>query len=197
MNEYKTKINKVYEFAHRYMQKHTNHAYHNFVHAVDVRDCTLRIAHDENLGQYEKFLLGTAALMHDLIVEKDNLYNEERSAMLAQEVLPNLGYSKYEVQEISKLILATKLPTKPNSKLEQVMCDADLDNLGRTDFLEKGEQVRQELGMERDAKWYERLYKFLENQNYYTDSAKKDRVPGLKRNMGVLEKILEKEETKC
>ena len=197
MNDYKTKINQVYEFANKYMRRHTNHAYHNFVHAVDVHDCALRIAHDENVGEYEKFLLQTAALMHDLIVEKDSLYNEERSAHLAQQVLPDFGYSKYEVQEVSKLILATKLPTKPNSKLEQIMCDADLDNLGRTDFLEKGEQVRQELGFAKNSKWYENQYKFLSNQKYYTASAQKDRNPGIKKNLGVLEQILAKEESKC
>ena len=41
----------------------------------------------------------------------------------------HLGYDLF-----SQLILATKVPQKPKNKLEKIICDADLDYLGREDF---------------------------------------------------------------
>ena len=53
----------------------------------------------------------------------------------AQKFLPEYGYSKIQIEKISQLILATKVPQNPKNKLEKIICDADLDYLGREDFI--------------------------------------------------------------
>ncbi|MCK9612757.1 MAG: hypothetical protein PHR81_00260 [Bacteroidales bacterium] len=40
--------------------------------------------------------------------------------------------------------MATKIPTKLKNKLEKLLCDADLDYLGREDYMEISNRLRRE-----------------------------------------------------
>jgi len=189
MKNYLTKLKKAYKFAEEFMQDHTNRDYHNFRHAKDVAHSALRLSDGENVGYQKRFELITAALLHDLIVEPYNKDNEERSVEIARELLPQIGYSPKEVKNVTKLILATKVPTKPSNKIERIICDADVDNLGREDFLERGEEVRKELNIPQEG-WYQTQINFLKNHKYYTKTAKKLRNEGLQKNIAELERRL-------
>lgn len=89
------------------------------------------------------------------------------------------------------LVLATKLPTRPKSRMEEIICDADVDNLGREDFLERSEEVRKEAGAEYGEKWLKGLIGFLESHRYYTKSAQALRSEGVKTNIAKLRKLIE------
>ena len=189
MKNYLTRLKKAYKFAEEFMQDHTNREYHNFRHAKDVAHSALRLSDGENVGYQKRFELITAALLHDLIVEPYKKDNEERSAEIAKEFLYKTGYSSKEVKNITKLILATKVPTNPSSKMEKIICDADVDNLGRGDFFERGEEVRKELNLPQEG-WYQTQIDFLKNHKYYTKTAKKLRNEGLQNNIKKLGKLL-------
>jgi predicted metal-dependent HD superfamily phosphohydrolase len=141
----------------------------------------------------ERFLLMTAALLHDVVYVQGRKDNEEMSAGLALEQLPSFGYHGEELNELYALILATKLPTRPKNRLEMIICDSDLDNLGRDDFFEKGNALREELGLQPGREWYLSQLKFLKSHSYYTISARKFRLEGLARNIQLLEKLTEDE----
>ena len=111
---------------------------------------------------------------------------------MAETYLTDLGYSKSDIRQVQKMIIATK-PTNPStSKLEKILCDADLDYLGRDDFEEISNTLYSEfktLGIVKDYESWMRLQvKFLEFHEYQTDFAKKYRAP---KKAQWLEKIKE------
>ena len=108
-------------------------------------------------------------------------------------MLPNYGYNKWQIEIISGIIMATKLPQNPKTKLQEIMCDADLDNLGREDFFVKTESLRLELekhGIKKTPlEWAKDTVKFLESHTYFTDAAKKLRQKGKENNIRKLKAI--------
>ena len=180
LKEQQEKINLVKEYSAEHMPRLP---YHNFEHAADVADAAERLTGLEKLSSHQGFLLVTAAYLHDIIYDIHGKDNEERSAALAGDILPKIAYTKREIEPVQGLILATKIPTNPKSRLEEVMCDADVDNLGRADFLEKCELLRQERGVEDRKSWYANTLKFLQGHRYYTASAKALRDEGKQRNL--------------
>ena len=191
-NEYQKKIETITCVAGELMPKLP---YHNFGHAIDVYSAASTLALLGGVGYENRFLLKTAALLHDIVVVPGLRDNEERSAEFASQYLPKIGYSSDQTEKVGKLVLATKMPQNPNGFLEQVLCDADLDNLGRPDFLELGEKVRVELGLPNNEKWYQQQIQFLRNHQYHTEIARKLRDPGKAANIQRLEKMLQ--ELKC
>lgn len=156
--------------------------YHNFLHAIDVRNACRRLSSLERISTYDEFLLETATYLHDMVYELGASDNEERSALLADHFLQTQAYTPEEIEQVQRLILATKIPTSPQNLLEKIICDADVDNLGREDFFEKCELLRKERGVEDKKIWYAQTLKFLENHHYYTLAAKKLRDEGLEKN---------------
>ena len=73
------------------------------------------------------------------------------------------------------MIYVTAIPHKPESHLEEIMCDADLDYLGREDFHEIADKLRVELRengkLNSDRKWDEIQISFLTNHKYFTKTA--------------------------
>jgi uncharacterized protein len=165
--------------------------YHNFNHVIDVYSATQRYGAMENVPREDMFMLGTAAMLHDIIYVSGRKDNEEMSAEFAARYLPKIGYDTRQVEKVSGLILATKMPTNPQNHLEEIICDSDVDNLGRDDFFLKGEMVRIEMGVTDDQEWYRIQLKFLESHKYYTKSAKETRNEGVKKNIRKLYNMIE------
>ena len=46
---------------------------------------------------------------------------------ISKEILPDYDYTQEQIEKIAELIMVTKLPPNPKNKLEEIMCDADLD----------------------------------------------------------------------
>ena len=153
--------------------------YHGIHHTFDVVRAVERIAIMEGVMDDDIFVLKSAATYHDAgFVEKyDN--NEPIGARLAEEILPKYGYTEDQIEEVKKLIYATIIPHNPNSKLEKIICDADLDYLGRDDFFDIADSLRRELRdhgkINSDRLWDEIQVKFLTQHQYFTKSAKKMR----------------------
>ena len=177
----------------RYSAQHMPHLlYHNFGHAVDVANVAQNLSKLENLSAHQGFLLQTGAYLHDIIYDIHSKDNEERSALLAEDLLPTLEYGHQDIYQVKSIILATKIPTQPKSRLEEVMCDADVDNLGRPDFFEKGELLRQEMGVQDRKVWYANTLKFLQGHRYYTEAARDLRQKGFEENITNLRKLVER-----
>ncbi|MFZ4613673.1 MAG: phosphohydrolase, partial [Bacteroidia bacterium] len=83
------------------------------------------------------------------------------------------------IDTICRLILATKVPQKPNDILEMIMCDADLDYLGTDSFDEISNNLKKELMWEgkikTDEQWDLIQIKFLQNHKYFTDYSIRNR----------------------
>ncbi len=150
--------------------------YHNIKHTIDVMVQVEIFGLGEGVSREEMLLLKTAALFHDtgFLIGYDD--HELLSIKMAKEILPQFKYSEQQVQIISELIFATKFPPNPRNKLEMIICDADLDYLGRNDFIPTSQNLFRELyerGKIRSIdEWNKLQYEFIRNHQYYTETAK-------------------------
>lgn len=164
--------------------------YHNYQHAREVEYAANSIAKKSKLSYEERFLLKTAGKLHDVIQVIGAKDNEEQSAELAERVLKSLNYDSYQRNIVCDLILATKMPQNPKSYLEKVICDADLDNLGREDFFKRGQLFRTEMSLPEGKQFYQVQLEFLNSHSYHTQFAKELRDAGKVENIKKLKEIL-------
>jgi predicted metal-dependent HD superfamily phosphohydrolase len=115
---------------------------------------------------------------------------------MAGRILKLIGYKPDEIETVQKMILATDLQCEPQTHLEKILCDADLDNLGREDFFKldgKLREGRRARGMDvsDDARWYKETLEIVKKHQYYTESQKKLREKGKQKNIKALLNKLE------
>ena len=151
--------------------------YHNIEHTMDVLQAASKFAELENINSRELILLETAAIYHDSGMLRTYIGHEEASIDLARKHLPDFGYEQDDIDLITKMIITTKLPQSASTFLEKVICDADLDYLGREDFFMIAHKLRYEWNVLNIRKtslreWYELQIMFLENHTFFTGSAK-------------------------
>lgn len=155
--------------------------YHGLHHTLDIVNSAVRIGEATGISGYEMRLLKTAALFHDsgfIISEKNH---ELESCKLVQQTLPTFGYTQEEIRRICGMIMATRIPQDPKNLLEKILCDADLDYLGRDDYIPISTQLLHELNHSKklsETDWLNTQVKFLEAHHYFTDVAKKERKSG-------------------
>jgi predicted metal-dependent HD superfamily phosphohydrolase len=169
--------------------------YHAFQHTLDVRDAAEKIAKAEGVEGEELMMLKTAAIFHDAGFIHEYFKNESIGAQMAKDILPKFGYSDAQINEIEKMILATAIPQNPRTLPEMILCDADLDYLGRKDFYSIGESLKKEFlsrGIIKDNKsWDELQISFLTTHRYFTDYSKKLRDPQKQLRIAEIKKRLE------
>ena len=170
--------------------------YHSINHTKDVTEAVERIALKEGITDEGLFLLKSAATYHDAGFAEQYDKNEEIGMRMAREILPKYGYSQEQIDVIDGLIKSTEIPQSPNTLLEQIMCDADLDYLGRDDFHDIASLLRRELRehgkIDSDRMWDEIQVKFLTEHTYFTKSSINSRRD---KKMKHLEEIKEKLKT--
>ena len=109
----------------------------------------------------------------------------------AKNTLPKYGYSDLQIKTISKLILATKVPQQPKNVLEKVICDADLDYLGREDFLKISDDFYKELKgykyVQNKPQWDKIQIDFLKKHTYFTDFSIKNRTSLKNKHLKIIE----------
>lgn len=149
--------------------------YHSINHVLDVEQAALELAQSEGISAYEKDLLITAVVFHDSGFIYQTKDHEVKGCEIVREVLPNFDYTPEEIERVCGMIMSTKIPQDPQNLLEQIICDADLDYLGRDDFWDIGNNLYRELsvyGILTDEKDWNRLqYKFLSSHHFFTQSA--------------------------
>lgn len=168
--------------------------YHNQEHTMDVFNSAINIAENESLDQHDIDLVKTASLFHDSGMMRSYSDHEEASVDIIKEKLPSFGYTTGEIDAIAAMIMSTKLPQSASSKLEKIICDADLDYLGRTDFFMIAHRLRQEwydLGVKKTTlrEWYLIQVDFLGNHNYWTKTAIDLREKGKQKNLKMIREI--------
>jgi len=135
-----------------------------------------RLAQLEQVPDDERALLCTAAYFHDLGFLERWRGHEMVSARIAGESLAHFGYTRLQIECVQSLIMVTQLPNHPQTILEQIIADADLDVLGRDDFWERNIALRTEMaimGMPyTDEAWYAHQVEFIGAHCYYTSSAR-------------------------
>jgi predicted metal-dependent HD superfamily phosphohydrolase len=176
----------------------SNLYYHSINHTKDVVKAVERLALLEGVTDEGLFLLKTAAIFHDAGFLESYSHNEPIGARMAEEILPQYGYTQDHIQTIKELIFVTQIPHNPTNKLQEIICDADLDYLGRNDFEEIADKLRRELKergiISSNRKWDEIQISFLNQHKYFTKTAMETRQKTKEKNIQLVEERLERNE---
>ncbi len=156
-------------------------SYHSLAHTLDVYASAIDIAEREGIEGEDLILLKVAALFHDagfVISDRDH---EDASCTLVREQLPRFAFTAAQVERICGLIDATRIPQSPKDRVAEVLCDADLDYLGRADFVPIGNLLFAEMRafgvLSTEREWNELQERFLSRHQYFTATNRAQREP--------------------
>lgn len=166
--------------------------YHGLHHTIDVLQAGMTIAATEKLTEKELQTLRLAIWLHDSGFTTTYRGHEEEGCKIAKRLLPKYHISDHDIEVICGLIMATKIPQTPSTLLEKIICDADLDYLGRKDVYEIAEtlyvEIKQHVNKMTEDEWNSLQISFLEAHNYFSKYAKKHRSPAKLKYLNELKK---------
>lgn len=155
--------------------------YHSVDHVLDVMLCVEHIGHQELVQDEDLALVLVAALFHDsgFLLSRSN--HESTSCELVKGQLPEFGFNTIEIEKICAMIMATKIPQSPSSKLAEILCDADLNYLGTEDYFSPSSRLYTELKLLNpsitELDWLDLQINFLQEHRYFTKFSKTNREP--------------------
>ena len=173
--------------------------YHNAEHTLHptrgVVAVANRIALAEKISENDRELLIVAAYFHDTGYIREYDRNEPIAARMAGRILKLIGYKPADIKKVQKMILATDLARKPQNLVEKILCDADLDHLGRDDFFKRDGKLRKGRGargidVSDETKWYKGTLDLITKHKYYTKSQILLREEKKQKNIKQLKKKL-------
>ncbi len=164
--------------------------YHTLDHTRHVLAEAKLIAFDSGVEGRELELLITAAAYHDCGFLFSTVHHEKAGIEKVEKDLPFFGFSPADIAVIARMIARTELPQSAESKLERILCDADLSYLGGPEYTQIAQTFRQELiNLGRDLgdkAWLELQINFLTRHHYWTAYGKANYEPGKARVLAAL-----------
>ena len=155
--------------------------YHALEHTLDVLNVCNQYIKRENIPHKERYLLRAGAIVHDMGFLKGAANHEQVGAAMAEIILNDLGVAQPDIEVIKGLVMATKIPQNPQNHLQRIICDADLDYLGRNDYPEISEKLFEELKnmnvISTEQQWKDLQINFLKAHHFHTPFAIKNREP--------------------
>lgn len=193
LKEFNDLEGKVIDFLIKNVPKHLY--YHDYTHTIDVVNQVELIGYGEGVSDEQILLLKTAALFHDTGHTIESKGHEAHSCVIAREWLTEYNYSKEQIDEICSIIMATEMPPNPQNLLQRIMCDSDLDYLGRSDFIPTSNKLYKELeamGIMNDInEWNKLQIKFLSAHSFYTDTSNRLREVNKQKQIERIEKLID------
>jgi predicted metal-dependent HD superfamily phosphohydrolase len=178
---------------------HPNLVYHNLEHTRQVVAAAEQISAHYRLEDTDLLVVYVAAWFHDLgYLLGEPKTHEEKGAELAQGFL-NIQQVPLNIQQqVTACIMSTKMPQNPQNLLEQIVCDADLFNLGTKDFKNRTKLLHQEMELTSGkeipgAIWTEGSLRLLEEQHYHTAYCRTLLQQQIEENISRLKEKLEKQ----
>jgi len=185
-------IEEAKTYVIEYMADHFSEdiCYHNIDHTLEVANAVETIGRACQISDKQLEILKVAAWFHDTGYYLGCLDHEEASAKIAREFLTDKHVDLTFITSVESCILSTKLPQKPKTLLEKIICDADLYHLSSENFFEKSELLLQELSFSNANMtpeiWLEQSKEFIEAHSYHTRFGKEQLFPQLKKNLKIL-----------
>ena len=171
--------------------------YHSPAHTEDVLLQVERIAAAEKITDKRLLLvMRTAALFHDTGFLRTYRGHEEISCAIMLECVGTGIFDEKEIDLIKRMIMATKIPQSPGSLPEMIICDADLDYLGRDDFEMISNELKEEFLtfgiINTEEEWDNLQVKFFDTHHYFTETSIQDRYELKKQHLAMLKQKLVK-----
>ena len=120
-------------FVKKLMPIYFGRQYHNVAHVMQcLREFNKarQFLHLENME-----FVRVALWFHDAVYDTHAKDNEEKSVLLAREILGSQDEDVFAIQEVERLILLTKYHENPIDLCGKLMVDCDLSILGQNEFI--------------------------------------------------------------
>ena len=168
--------------------------YHGFQHTLDVLNVCNQYIRRDKIDASNAKLLRIGALLHDIGFTVSNMNHEDKGVEIAQGLMEEFGFSEKDFNIVKGLILATRIPQTPKNYLEKIICDADLDYLGRSDFFKISNYLFKELKAYSIIKskndWNLAQIQFLNTHKYRTDFAVRNRQAKKEKRIAEIKNLL-------
>ena len=175
--------------------------FHDYNHTKETVAAGKEIATGMQVSDDELETVLLACWFHDLGLLYSPENHEERSTEIAEEFLRKHAVREEKIREIKSCILATRIPQKPATLLEKIVCDADISHLGRNNYCEKNTLLRQEFELDQgksysDLEWWLLNKDFFQEHQYFTPYARQRYNAQKKLNLSSINNLLKKSEKK-
>ncbi|MDC8106676.1 MULTISPECIES: Pycsar system effector family protein [Chryseobacterium] len=176
--------------------------YHNFIHTTYTVNKAEEIMKNTPVSKEDQEKVILALWFHDAGYIECAQDHEEKGVEIMKNFLINENYPEDYIEDVSKLILATKINYEPQNLLEKIAKDADCSHFASHDYNDISDSLRKEWELTNvrcfsNDEWNAGNLELLKNKHkYYTDYAKENWEPLKKKNIKKIEKKLEKEEEK-
>ncbi|MDT8431805.1 MAG: HD domain-containing protein [Bacteroidales bacterium] len=118
--------------------------YHTINHTTDVVRNAEIIGEYTGLDQESKDILKVSAWFHDVGYIDSYENHEKRSAEYAETFLRLKEIDEPIINQVTRSIMATRMPQQPEDLISKILCDADLMNMTFEDYIEHIELMRRE-----------------------------------------------------
>jgi predicted metal-dependent HD superfamily phosphohydrolase len=175
-----------------------SNVYHSTLHTENVVENAIIIAKGSKVTEEELEIITIAAWFHDLGYIEIIEGHEQLSAEFAEKFLQQQNYPLEKIDKIKGCILATKVPQGPQNILEEILCDADLNHLGKDYFTERNDLYRLEVEMQTESRmseydWLKGSVEFISHHKYFTSYAKANFNTTKTENFNKLQKQFRKQ----
>ncbi|MCG2587207.1 HD domain-containing protein [Rhodohalobacter sulfatireducens] len=171
--------------------------YHDLEHVEKVVEAADQISNHYKLNKLETQAVHIAAWFHDVgyLLYHSNGH-EVKSAELAVEFLKQENANQELIKNVKEAILATKVFSKPTTLTAKIVADADLFNLGTSDFRKTNKKMWVEMKRYYGKKipahvWYKSALDLLEKHQYHTEYCRNLLQEGKQENIDLMKKWLE------
>ncbi|MCB0630781.1 MAG: DUF5706 domain-containing protein [Saprospiraceae bacterium] len=170
-------IRKAEEYVRDLLkQLDKRYCYHDLDHTLRVKKSVEELSSAAGLSPTESEVLLLAALFHDTGFTETYQGHEKISCRIAKNFLSDQSYPSDKIERVLSCIGITEVNVTPDNRLEMLMKDADLSNLGQEDYLNYLARLRCEWEdvlqkKHTDEEWYALNYQFLKSHRYYTPTA--------------------------
>ncbi|SHH86783.1 Pycsar system effector family protein [Chryseobacterium oranimense] len=176
--------------------------YHNFIHTTYTVNKAEEIMRNTPVSKEDQEKVLLALWFHDTGYVECAQNHEEKGVTILTDFLKQENYPESYIEDVSRLILATKITYQPQNLLEKIVKDADCSHFASHDYNDISDALRKEWELTNvrcfsNDEWNAGNLDMLKNKHhYYTEYAKENWEPLKKKNIKKIEKKLEKEEDK-
>lgn len=196
-----TLIPEVEKYVSDLLRNQLSHTYtyHSLSHTQRVVKSIKELIEGETINEQDADNLIIAGWFHDVGYIDGYEGHEEKSKVIAADYLKKQKVNTGSIDQISSLILATKMDYAPKNTLEKIMKDADCAHFKSKSFSEITELLRNEWETTcdrnfSDIEWTNENISFLTKEHqYYSDYAINNWQKGKDKNLAALFKTLKKQ----
>ncbi|MFC3160725.1 HD domain-containing protein [Chryseobacterium arachidis] len=116
--------------------------YHNFIHTTYTVNKAEEIMRNTPVSAEDQEKVQLALWFHDTGYIECAKDHEEKGVEVLRDFLQKEGYQENYIDEVAKLILATKITYEPQNLLEQIVKDADCSHFASHDYNDISDALR-------------------------------------------------------